>query len=146
LQVDATALGPDPIAESTKPGTVGWLGAADTVVADRQDELVAGDPGSYLDIAGARVFHHIGQRLGGDEVHGRLDIRRETVGSDVDGHRQRGPAGQLAQGYVEPVVEVGRTYAVRELPKLGDGDRQLLDRTVDGPGRRRVAERELDVA
>jgi hypothetical protein len=64
----------------------------------------------------------------------------------VDSDGQRGPAGQLAQRYVEPVVEAGRTYALRQLAKLGDGDRQLLDGAVDGPGRRRVAERELGVA
>jgi len=84
------------------------------------------------------VLHRIGQRFGRDEVRGGLDVGWEAVVSNVDGDGQRGPAGQLAQGRVEPVVEVGRAYAVGELAKLGDGNRQLLDGAVDGPGRRRV--------
>ncbi|WP_426504395.1 hypothetical protein ACPPVO_43480 [Dactylosporangium sp. McL0621] len=47
------ALGGDSIGDSTQPGSACWLAAADTVVADRQDESVIENAGPYLDVGRA---------------------------------------------------------------------------------------------
>src|SRR5258705_12435873 len=75
---------------------------------------------------------------GGHGAGGRRDAHRDRPGSARDGvpEGERGAAGpeplsgvRLAssrRATSKPVVEGGRTYALRQLPKLGDRHRHFL--------------------
>ena len=89
-----TADGSDPIVESSKSGACRRVGAAAAVVGDLDQERVAGLADRHPRAAGARVPHHVRQRLGHDEVRGRLDGGVEAAVDDVNDHRDRRPFGE----------------------------------------------------
>ena len=78
------------VGESHQPGPA-LPGAADHVVAHFDAGLAVLDPCDDLGVPGRGVPGHVGQRLGDDELGGRLDGRREPVDRRVDLDGNRGP-------------------------------------------------------
>ena len=70
--------------------------------------------------SGASVFGDVGQRLGDDEVGGRLDRGGEPADGHVDLDRHRHPRGQRVDSRAQPAAGEDRWEdAVRELAQLG---------------------------
>ncbi len=95
----------DPIGESGQPTSLARVGAAPAVVADLDDQRPAGAGGGHPDLRGAAVLGHVAQRLGDDEVGGRLDVLRRPLRQvDRHGHGDRRPVGELAYRRAEAAV------------------------------------------
>jgi hypothetical protein len=69
-------------------------GASDAVVAQVDHEPAVVDLHRHLGASGASVFDDVGQRLGDDEVGGRLDCGSEPAHGCVDVDGQRHPRSQ----------------------------------------------------
>ena len=77
------------------------------------------------------VLDDVRQRLGDDEVGGRLERRRQPFVGDVDRHRQADARDQRLDPGAQPAVERRRDDAVREVAQLGGGALGVLERLVD---------------
>ncbi|MEN3263928.1 MAG: hypothetical protein V7646_822 [Pseudonocardia sp.] len=86
-------------------------------------------------VGGVGVFGGVGECLGHDEVGGHLDrVRGAGVGSDVEFHRERGAAGQAAQGRAEPALGQDRGVdAAGDLAQLLDRPGELVGDPTDLP-------------
>ena len=101
------------------------------------------DPRPHGCVPSVGVLGHVRQRLGHDEVGGRLDREREPRHADVDLDRdrcrsreRRHRGAQAAEG------EDGREDAVGKLAQLLGGGLRVLERLADQP--RRVASAPLE--
>ena len=95
-------------------------GASDAVVAHLDSQRAVLDARRDRGAVGARVLRDVGQRLGDDEVGGRLDRGREPAHGHVDLDRHRHPRRQRVHSRAQPAVgEDRREDAVRELAQLG---------------------------
>ncbi len=79
----------EPVPEALEAAAV-RAGAADAVVAHLDPQRPVLDPRGDRGARGAGVLGDVGERLGDDEVGGRLDRRRQPVDRhvDLDGHRR----------------------------------------------------------
>ena len=122
-----------PVGEAAQPGAGGRVGAADAVVAhlDLDRAVAAGDADRRR--LGLGVAGDVGQRLGDDEVGGRLDRRRQPLGRRLDDlDRDRGAAGEPAQRRREAAVaEHDGVDAAGQLAQLGGRRRELGHRLVE---------------
>ena len=110
-------------ASPTKTAPVG-PGASDAVVAHLDLEGAVLDARRDRGASGASVFRDVGERLGDDEVRGRLDRGREPAHGHVVLDRHRHPRSQRVHPRAQPTLgEDRREDAVRELAQLG---RRLL--------------------
>ena len=116
-------LDPPPQPGEPAPGRVG---AARAVVGDRDLEPVVAPSDRDLDARGAGVLGGVRERLGGDEVRGRLDAPRAGVRKvDRDGRRQRAAVGErLERGADAPVGEHRRVDAAGEVAQLRGAPRR----------------------
>ena len=132
----------DPVFEAAQPGARVRVGAADAVVADLDlDDSVARARPATAGRVGLRVAGDVGERLGDDEVGGRLDRRRQPLArrlEDLD--RDRRAVGEAAERRRQPAVgEHGGVDAAGQLAQLGGRLVELLHRLVEQlGGRRRV--------
>ena len=115
------------------------VGAADAVVA--RPRLAAAVPRrAHVDAPGVArgVLGDVRQRLGDDEVGGRLDRRRRPRRHvDLDGHGNRRPRRERRQRRVEAaVVEDGRREPADEVAELDDRRLRLPVRAADELARR----------
>jgi len=91
------------------------------------------------------VLGHVGERLGDDEVGGRLDRGRQPADVRLDRHGHRASGRERRERRVQAAVgQDRRVDAADELAQLREGRLRLLVRFVEQPARRlRVAAGEL---
>jgi hypothetical protein len=77
--LQAPADGLDAVEEPAQPRAAGRVGAAGAVVGDGDGQRVAGGRDVDLGGTGLGVLDDVRERLGHEEVGGRLDRRVETV-------------------------------------------------------------------
>ena len=99
--------------------TVG-VGPADADVPNVHVQRAVLHPSGHLGVAGVRVLHDVGQRLGHDEVRARLDVGGKPRGRKIDLHGQ---------------VAIRRTMPAAQLCRLAPG---LVRREVEDPQRHRL--------
>ena len=124
----------EPVLQPAQAGAALDVRAADAVVGDHDLDARRPRGGSCTRAScGPRVAGDVGQRLGGDEVGGRLDLRRgPLVELDVDLDRQRHAVGEPLHGRPEPAVGEDRGVdAARELAQLGERDGELVGELLD---------------
>ena len=92
------------------------------------------------------MLRDIRERLGDDEVGGKLDrIRQSTVHRAVDRHRDRCTSCERFDGYLETFVSEERGMdSPREVAELGDCLLYLVLRAREDLGRCGIAARRLE--
>ena len=78
-----------------------------------------------------RVLDGVGERLAGDEVRGRLDLRRRAVGRRGDVDRDRGAAREVGERGGQALVQPRRADAGGDRAQVGDRGRDLVDGGVE---------------
>ena len=104
LSIRSSAVeGGEPVRQPHEAAAAG-SGAADAVVADLGPRACRSRSAPHLGVSGARVLGDVGQRLGDDEVGGRLDRggSRSTRHVDLDRHGR--PRRQLGDDRVQPAL------------------------------------------
>ena len=113
-----------PVAQPGQPGAARIGIAADPIVDDLEGQHIPLVVQADFGAVGPGVLHHVGDRLGHDEVRRRLDRGRQVevrrADRDRDVHRQ--VVGQVVHG--------GRETAFDERPR-----QDPVDQTAQGPGR-----------
>ena len=115
------------------------------------DELLPGDCQAHARAARGGVLDDVGQRLGDDEVRGRLDLGGEPLGRDVEVDGDGGVGDERLKPGTEPAAgERGRKDAAHEVAELVRRALGVVERLVDqrgdriGAGRRALRELEGD--
>jgi hypothetical protein len=125
---DRSAQGLGPVFEADDARAAARVGAAYAIVADRQDEGAVTAVHAHVDDRGPGVLCHVGNRLRGDVISGRLNAFREPRAQiQVGFNRHRGSAGQRFERRSEPGLgQNGRVNALRDLPQLVQRGPQTL--------------------
>ena len=139
--LDRAADGLDAVEQAGDPGPALRVGAADAVVANLQPERAAIDPAADRGAGGAGVLDDVRQRLGDDEVGGRLERRGQPLGgTSTSTGRAKRLDDRLDAGAEAAAAERRGQDAAREVAQLGGRALGVLERLVDergAPGRRR---------
>ena len=99
-------------------------------------------PDRHVDAARVRVLDGVGQRLGDEEVRGRLDLRREALLRHPQGDRDRQPRGELLERRAEPAIgEDERVDAGGELAQVVDRAAGVVGGPPEGSSARSGARR-----
>jgi integrase len=107
-----------PVRQPEQTGPVG-PGASDTVVAHLDPQAAVLDARRDGGASGASVLGDVGERLGDDEVRGRLDGRGEPPHRHPVLDRHRHPRSQRAHSCAQPALGQDRWQdAVRQLAQL----------------------------
>src|SRR5262245_33026791 len=126
FDVQRAVEGFDAVAEADEAGP-GFVGAADPVVADVDEQVSIGVVDLDADVRGVRVLADVGERLGGDEVGGGLDRGGEALGGRRDGDGDRCPPAECLQGGAEAFVGEHRGVdAACERAELVEGAVELV--------------------
>jgi hypothetical protein len=96
------------------------------------------EPHPHPHLAGPGVLGHVGERLGAEEVHARLDRGREPARGHLDLDRNRRPDGQGADGGSQAALgedrgqDPGRELAqvVEAVPGVGQGQADQFPRAL----------------
>ena len=124
----------EPVTQPDQPMAVD-LSAADPIVAHLDVKNAIVPSRDHDGLPGVRVLGDIGQRLGHDEVRGRLHHLRQSTHPHVHLNRDRHSRSQRLDPRVEsPKGEGRREDAVRELAQLVGRSPRVLERLVDQRG------------
>ena len=77
------------------------------------------------------MLDRVGERLAGDEVGDRLDLRRRAVAARLQLDRHRRAAREVLERGREALVEPRRAHAGGDRPQVGDRRRDLVDGGVE---------------
>ena len=115
----ATVERADPVDEAAKSGAAVETSSADAVVLDLDRHAPGTAHDGDLSPSGTCVLRDVRERLGDDEVHGRLDVRRKALRRARSPHGNRRALGQRSYSGVEALVgEYRGVDAASELAKL----------------------------
>ena len=103
--LEGPAKGFDAVSESPQAGAVFGVGTADPVVADVDDDAVAGSGDPHARVGRLGVLADIGKALGNDVVGSDLDrLRQPLVDRHVQVERAGSSGGERLQGHREAVT------------------------------------------
>ncbi len=116
MDVDRAAQSLDAVGEACQAGTARWIGPADSVVAERQQQAAAARSERHLHARGLRVLDRVGQCLGDGVVGGDLD----RLGQPPVELACRGPPGRRTGGPASSVPGAARLGQDRRVQPAGD--------------------------